>query len=93
MVSNWKQLWNETVAGLAAGLAAIEFKRARALLVPPREPATACSPLWSARPGVQAVELHAMRISWGTYQDDMCRWDLDEGHCNAHANSMVQNTY
>lgn len=43
MVSNWKQLWNETVAGLAAGLAAIEFKRARALLVPPREPATACS--------------------------------------------------
>ena len=34
-------------------------------------------------------ELHAMRISWGTYQDDMCRRDFDEWHCNAHANNMV----
>ena len=34
-------------------------------------------------------ELHAMRISWGTYQDQMCRRDFDEWHCNAHANNMV----
>ena len=33
--------------------------------------------------------LHALRVSWGTYQDAMCRRDLDEWHCNAHANNMV----
>jgi hypothetical protein len=34
-------------------------------------------------------ELHALRISWGTYQDGMCRRKFDEWHCNAHANNMV----
>ena len=32
-------------------------------------------------------ELHKLKISWGTYQDEMCfdgQW-----HCNAHANNMV----
>lgn len=28
-------------------------------------------------------------ISWGTYQDEMCRRDLAEWHCNAHANNFV----
>lgn len=33
--------------------------------------------------------LHDARICWGTYQDLMCRRDLDEWHCNAHANNFV----
>ena len=33
--------------------------------------------------------MHKMRISWGTYQDQMCIKDLDEWHCNAHANNLV----
>lgn len=33
--------------------------------------------------------LHNERISWSTYQDEMCRRDLDEWHCNAHSNNMV----
>jgi hypothetical protein len=33
--------------------------------------------------------MHSHRISWGTYQDAMCRRDFDEWHCNAHANNLV----
>eukprot|EP00286_Rhodomonas_abbreviata_P029820 CAMPEP_0181292106 /NCGR_PEP_ID=MMETSP1101-20121128/2328_1 /TAXON_ID=46948 /ORGANISM="Rhodomonas abbreviata, Strain Caron Lab Isolate" /LENGTH=565 /DNA_ID=CAMNT_0023396551 /DNA_START=135 /DNA_END=1832 /DNA_ORIENTATION=- len=33
--------------------------------------------------------LHDKRVSWGTYQDDMCRRDFGEFHCNAHANNLV----
>ncbi len=33
--------------------------------------------------------MHSRCISWGTYQDQMCRRDLDEWHCNAHANNFV----
>lgn len=33
--------------------------------------------------------LHSQRLSWGTYQDGLCRRDLDEWHCNAHANNLV----
>jgi len=33
--------------------------------------------------------MHQHRVSWGTYQDAMCRVDLDQWHCNAHANNVV----
>lgn len=33
--------------------------------------------------------LHDKRVSWGTYQDALCRSDLDEWHCNAHSNNLV----
>eukprot|EP00977_Amphora_coffeiformis_P028332 scaffold34930_cov191-Amphora_coffeaeformis.AAC.6 len=33
--------------------------------------------------------MHQHEISWGTYQDDMCRKALDEWQCNAHANNLV----
>jgi hypothetical protein len=33
--------------------------------------------------------MHAQRISWGTYQDQMCNVEFDEWHCNAHANNLV----
>jgi hypothetical protein len=33
--------------------------------------------------------MHSRRVSWGTYQDEMCRVDLDEWHCNAHSNNLV----
>lgn len=34
-------------------------------------------------------KMHSNRISWGTYQDSMCRIDFDEWHCNAHVNNLV----
>jgi hypothetical protein len=33
--------------------------------------------------------IHGQRLSWGTYQDGLCRRDWDEWHCNAHANNLV----
>ena len=33
--------------------------------------------------------LHRKSISWGTFQDAMCRMELDEWHCNAHSNNFV----
>lgn len=36
-----------------------------------------------------SIGLHQEHISWGTFQDAMCRRDLDEWHCNAHANNLV----
>ena len=33
--------------------------------------------------------MHSNKISWGTYQDAMCRVDYDEWHCNAHINNLV----
>jgi hypothetical protein len=33
--------------------------------------------------------LHKNRVSWGTYQDEMCRRDFGEWHCNAHSNNVV----
>jgi hypothetical protein len=35
------------------------------------------------------VGLHSARVSWGTYQDEMCRRDFGEFHCNAHSNNVV----
>ena len=32
---------------------------------------------------------HDLKLSWGTYQDDMCRKHLGEWHCNAHSDNMV----
>jgi len=32
--------------------------------------------------------LHSARISWGTYQDELCI-DPSQWHCNAHANNVV----
>lgn len=39
--------------------------------------------------GRVARGLHANRVSWGTYQDEMCRRDFGEFHCNAHSNNVV----
>lgn len=33
--------------------------------------------------------IHSQRMSWGTYQDGLCRREWDEWHCNAHANNLV----
>jgi hypothetical protein len=33
--------------------------------------------------------LHDNDMSWGTFQDSMCRKDLDEWHCNSHSNNFV----
>jgi hypothetical protein len=39
--------------------------------------------------GLILSSMHSQRISWGTYQDSMCRRDFDEWHCNAHVNNLV----
>ena len=39
--------------------------------------------------GRVARGLHENRVSWGTYQDEMCRRDYGEFHCNAHSNNVV----
>jgi hypothetical protein len=39
--------------------------------------------------GVILATMHSHQVSWGTYQDAMCRRDLDEWHCNAHVNNLV----
>lgn len=39
--------------------------------------------------GRVARGLHTNRVSWGTYQDEMCRRDFGEFHCNAHSNNVV----
>jgi hypothetical protein len=39
--------------------------------------------------GLILSAMHSQRISWGTYQDSMCRRDFDEWHCNAHVNNLV----
>jgi len=39
--------------------------------------------------GKVARGLHENRVSWGTYQDEMCRRDYGEFHCNAHSNNVV----
>ena len=33
--------------------------------------------------------LHSEKVSWGTYQDELCNKEWDEWHCNAHANNLV----
>jgi hypothetical protein len=32
--------------------------------------------------------MHDARVSWGTYQDEICI-DASQWHCNAHANNVV----
>ena len=39
--------------------------------------------------GLALRKLHNAGFVWGTYQDWQCRIELDEWHCNAHANNLV----
>lgn len=74
-------LWEHSVRDLFKGLAATQRHLGEVL------------PYLYAKCGEDAGlclrEMHAARFSWGTYQDSMCNKDLDEWHCNAHANNLV----
>eukprot|EP00971_Amphidinium_carterae_P210406 4174820-Amphidinium_carterae.2 len=80
----WRALWTSTCETLADQLQALQNEN------------LTCSSILGylfSRIGVECGtfirELHKLDVSWGTYQDAMCRRDFDEWHCNAHANNMV----
>lgn len=80
MDPRWHALWDQTVVDLAAYLNSQK-----------RGDATSVLGYLFSRIGNDCgrflAALHRMRISWGTYQDEMC-YD-GQWHCNAHANNMV----
>jgi len=98
MSERWKPLWDATVLDLANGLASIAQRRAQASDGQPAgaAAATSCTCVLGylySRLGRDCGRIlramHDERVSWGTYQDAMCRVHLDEWHCNAHSNNVV----
>ena len=95
MADNWKALWDATAASLAATLEIIKGRRTDGEENSKAQGSTCKTVLgylfWHLGRdcGRFLRELHELRISWGTYQDEMCRRDYDEWHCNAHANNVV----
>lgn len=88
MDPRWYPLWEAACHQLADARKALSQRSAKDGGAPP-----AVLPYLFSRIGVESGRflrhLHALRISWATYQDGMCRRDFDEWHCNAHANNMV----
>jgi len=85
MGDDWKPLWDETVRSLASALQALRTSNNNM-------PQSVLGYLFwhiGRDCGRFLRELHRLQISWGTYQDEMCRRDYDEWHCNAHANNVV----
>jgi len=80
MGAEWAAQWDRSAAELAAALAVLP------------EGASALAYL-HARLGFDAGcivrALHAAGLSWGTYQDAMCRPGMGDWHCNAHSNNLV----
>ena len=92
MAQEWRPLWDETVRSLAAALEAINKANDDERGGASKKPVCVLGYLFGGLGrdcGRFLRELHRLRVSWGTYQDEMCRRDLDEWHCNAHANNMV----
>jgi hypothetical protein len=92
MAQEWRPLWDETVRSLAAALEAINKANDDEWGGASKKPVCVLGYLFGGLGrdcGRFLRELHRLRVSWGTYQDEMCRRDLDEWHCNAHANNMV----
>uniref|UniRef100_A0A7S1VXK2 Uncharacterized protein n=1 Tax=Ditylum brightwellii TaxID=49249 RepID=A0A7S1VXK2_9STRA len=81
--SRWNKVWKENCENLSKCLSKLKED------APNRKPAI-LTYLFS-RIGYDCGKfmrsLHAMKTSWGTYQDAMCR--EGQWHCNAHANNMV----
>eukprot|EP00039_Didymoeca_costata_P011125 m.153470 g.153470 ORF g.153470 m.153470 type:complete len:298 (-) comp15067_c0_seq3:149-1042(-) len=80
--NEWKAIWNRICVDLKLNLQDLLTKKDRSVL----------GYLFS-RLGYECGEIlgqmHKLRVSWGTYQDEMCRRDFGEYHCNAHSNNVV----
>jgi hypothetical protein len=80
MPDAWKAIWDTEVAISRKAFAAISS-------------ASRVLPFLFRLIGLEAGrtlrQIHRSGMSWGTYQDAMCRKEWDEWHCNAHANNFV----
>ena len=88
MAGAWETIWTAETVVLHQALADLRACRSSNSAAK-----TEVLPFLFSRLGREAGELmrrlHLERISWGTYQDAMCRREWDEWHCNAHANNYV----
>jgi hypothetical protein len=85
MPSKWQRVWDDTCTRLQGLLDTLRRKTSQ-------DNTTVLAYTYS-RIGFDAGRvlrgLHQCGLSWGTYQDEMCRREWDEWHCNAHANNFV----
>lgn len=86
MSQKWRTEWDDTCMRLKHHLEALRSKS-------PNTNGTNLLAYLYSRMGLDAGRvlrgIHSSGLSWGTYQDAMCRKDYDEWHCNAHANNFV----
>lgn len=87
----WRKIWTKALSEYKENLA--EHQVLKSDLAPSYTLASSALAYLYSRTGYDAGRVmsgfHKARTSWGTYQDQMCRKEHDEWHCNAHSNNLV----